>query len=481
MLSIALVLCVQADAARVDWSQFRGPDGHAVAVDGAEYPASLELPRDLRWRTALPAGHASVVVHGDRLFVTGVAERNLETLCVERADGTVLWRRAVAAEALEQHHRVNSAASSTPVTDGETVVAYFGSFGLVAYDFEGVERWRRPLPVPDNTFGSASSPVIADGRLLFVHDANAGSFLEALDPATGEVLWRREREGFRSGWSTPVVRRHAEGIDVLVYGVGSLTAYDLADGAERWSVPGLTDEPIVMPAASDELVWLTSYNMKTNTEVIGLPAWETIVGELDRDGSGTLDAGEAEANASVLSRYDADGEGDHPLRIFFRWLDEDRDGELDGEEWTKLEDWVDGFAHVNGVLAVRPGGDDAPAEVVWQYPRGVPECPSPLLVDGLLLLVKNGGLVTCLDATSGELRYQERLEARGPFYASPVAADGKVYVVSARGDLSILRAGADWEPLARVELGERVMATPALQDGVLYVRTESSLLALGRR
>lgn len=477
LLALALAIAAQDQP---QWSRFRGPEGAGVATDGASYPAKLDPEENLLWKTALPRGHSSPCVHGNRIFLTGEgAEDRLETICLNLDDGAILWRKSVEPLRTERLHDIHSPATPTACTDGETVVVYFGGLGLVAYDFAGTELWRREVEAARNTFGTGSSPVIVEGKLLFPRDVNEGSYLEALEPATGDLLWRADRSRFVSGWSTPGVRKTTDGNELLVYGAKWLTAYDLEDGKERWSVPGLTDEPIITPVVLGNLVYVSSYNMKTNTEVLGLPTFEVIVKELDQDGDGTIDAEEAKANASILSRHDADGEGDHPLTIFFRWLDADKDGEVDATEWVTIEEWVDSFAHLNGMLAIRPGSADQPAEILWQHGRGVPECPSPVAYGGNLYFVKNGGIATCLDAATGELRFEGRTGARGPCYASPVAGDGKLYTTSARGQVVVLAAGDELKVLSATDLEERIMATPALVNGKVLLRTEEHLYLFG--
>lgn len=476
-LALGLALCSTDDG----WSRFRGEAGRGVARGEAALLDRLDPKQDARWRCELPAGNSSPCVAGARVFVTGAVAaedgRRVETICVDRETGEVLWRRAFRALAEERVHDINGPASATPTCDGERVVSYFGGFGLVAHDLEGEELWRREMPPPKNSFGSAASPVFAGGELIYLHDTSEESWLEALEPETGATRWKVLREGFGSGWSTPA-RWQRDGSDLLlVYGVGWLTAYDLADGVERWSVPGLTDEPIVTPVFGEGLVFVSSYNMRTNPEVEGLPEFSALLAAHDADGNGSLNKAEAEGNDSILSRHDADTEGDHPLRIFFRFLDVDRDGEITEEEWGKVVRWVAGFEHANGLLAIRPGdGGDAP-EIVWQHERGVPECPSPLFYDGKVYLVKNGGLVTCLDAASGAVHYEGRLDMRGPCYASPVAGDGKLYAASARGQVVVFAAGEELQVLSRNDFGERIMATPALDGGAVFVRTEAALYA----
>ena len=321
--------------------------------------------------------------------------------------------------------------------------------------------------------------MIADGKLIFLSDANEGSFLEALEPSSGKSLWRVERARFQSGWSTPGVWTNGETRELLVLGVGWLTAYGLADGSEHWSYPGLTDEPITTPITGGGLVFATSYNLKTNEDAMSLWSFERVLSEHDLDGDGAIDLEELRANKSVLSRPDADGEGDHPLAIFQRFLDVDKDGRITAEEYKKLEGWVDSWEHLNGIVALRPGTRERPAELAWHYARGVPECPSPLYLDGRVTMVMNGGTVTCLDAASGKLLFQERLAARGPYYASLVGGDGKIYAASARGEVTVLAASDSLRVLSSVDLGERLMATPALADGIVYVRTEQRLRAFG--
>jgi outer membrane protein assembly factor BamB len=125
--------------------------------------------------------------------------------------------------------------------------------------------------------------------------------------------------------------------------------------------------------------------------------------------------------------------------------------------------------------AAVPGDGERDAEIAWQHGRGVPECPSPVYHDGLIYMIKNGGIATCLDAKTGKQHYSSRMKARGPRYSSPVVGDGKIYAASARGQITIWKTGAKLQILAQNELGERIMATPALLDGHIYVRTETSL------
>jgi len=470
-----------ASHAREDeqWNQFRGPGGRGFAASSAALPVAFGPEENLLWKCPLPSGVSSPCIWGDRIFVTGCTEDELETIAIDRTTGEVLWRRAVTIAHQERLHRINSAASATPTTDGERVFVYFGAFGMLCYDFAGEEQWRREMGFPINIFGTAASPIVAGDYLILKRDTQQQSSLEAIDRATGETIWKTDRAGFKSGWSTPTLWRHDDIDELLVLGVWWLTSYDITNGAERWSVPGLTDEPIVTPVTGDGLVFVTSYNMNSSPEALGLPEFEVVVTECDEDGDRIIDLDEAKKNKSILSRQDADGEGDHPLALFFRFLDEDRRGGITEQVYGKIFAWLGAFEHANALVAVRPGDGERQAEIAWRTSAGIPECPSPLYYEGRIYLVKNGGMVSCLDAVTGELKYRGRLDSRGPCYASPVAGDGKIYSASARGVVTVLAAGDELRVLAHNDVGERIMATPALVDGKVYVRAERTLFAFG--
>lgn len=130
--------------------------------------------------------------------------------------------------------------------------------------------------------------------------------------------------------------------------------------------------------------------------------------------------------------------------------------------------------------SIRPSGDrDKEPEIAWRHNYGVPECPSPLYYEGRICMVKNGGIVSCLVAGTGELIYQDKLRTGGPFYSSPVVGDGKKYAASARGVVTVFEPGDDLNILAHNEIDERIMATPAILDGKIDLRTENNLYSFG--
>src|SRR5882672_10810337 len=130
--------CSAADA---HWPQFRGPGGLGVASN-ANPPIHFGPQSNVVWKIALPSGHSSPIIWGNRIFLTAYSEAKLETLCLDRLNGRILWRQPAPAEKIEPTHRISNPAASTPATDGERVFVYFGSFGLLAYDVAGKEQWR---------------------------------------------------------------------------------------------------------------------------------------------------------------------------------------------------------------------------------------------------------------------------------------------------------------------------------------------------
>ncbi len=478
---VAIHACTAGTEAQESWPRFRGPNGSGVSTTTATLPVEFGPNKNLAWRTTVDSGHSSPVIFGDRIFLTASTDNQFEVLCLNAPTGEILWRKELPQPEPERVHKINTRASPTAVVDATRVYVYFGTLGVVCFDHAGTEQWKRPLETPlRNLFGTASSLMLLPDKLIFTCDNETDSFIEALDPVTGDVIWHKPRKGLRSSWSTPVVLENNGSTELLVYGVSWLTALDPKDGSDRWSVPGLADEPAITPAIGDGLVFVSSYNMNSNSEVIGIPPFADLLKQLDKDGNDTISFDEGAANRSVLSRNDADGEGDHPLRLFYRMLDENRDKEISSSEYVKLSKWLNSFEQENGLIAIRPPAKPGQqAEVVWRHRTGVPEVPSPLYYRGRIHLVKNGGIATCLNATTGKQIYQQRLKSGGPYYASPISANGQIYAASARGVVTVMEAGDTLKVLARNKIGQRIMATPAIVGDRIYVRTESQLMAFG--
>ncbi len=341
------------------------------------------------------------------------------------------------------------------------VFAYFGAFGLACYDFEGVERWRKPLPIPITQHGSGTSPVLAGDYLVLNCDQDVDSYLIAVDKPSGRTVWRTERAEFRRGFSTPLPYPPERPEQLIVPGTLRLVAYDLKDGSERWTVRGFANEMVPSPVSGDGLIFVTGWTPGSGAPT--LANFDALLAAGDQTKDGKLTREETPAG---------------PARQHFVYIDADKDGFVTREEWDSMSTIFNQSQNV--LLAVKPGGtgDCTATHVEWKQTRGLPYCPSPLHHDDRIYLVKNGGLASCFDARTGKIFYQEeRLGTIGDFYASPIAAGDKICAISQPGTVVIYRAGETLEVLSRNSLGETVVATPAVIDAILYIRTRDALWA----
>lgn len=447
-----------------EWSQFRGPNGSGVS-EATGLPVEFGAEKNLLWKVRLPPGHSSPVVAGDRVVVTAWEGDRLITLCLSRETGAVLWRRELPRGRSEHLHKNNSPASPSPATDGSNVYSFFGDFGVISYTLEGKERWRLPLGPFRNYKGMGASPVLAGGALVLLCDQDVGSFLLALDKDTGAVRWRTERAEIPgNGHATPVVYEDSGGTMLVVLGASRVTGYQLDSGERVWWVGGLSIQPKSSPiVARDPDGRATVYILAPGSEEgpsPGIPPFSELVSSLDKNGDGRISGSE------VGNYIQADADGDGVLT----------EAEYNG--------FMSGGAVAGALLAIRPAGrgDLTGSGVLWRFTKALPVVPSPLLYQGVLYLLKEGGIVTALDPATGAVLSRVRLHgALDNYFASPIAADGNLYMVSQSGHVAVLKAGRVPELLAVNDLDDECFATPAVAPGRLYVRSRSALYCFTRR
>ena len=424
---------------------------------------------NLAWRTPLAPGYSSPVLGDDAVFLTGAQGTELYTYCVDRATGAVRWRVA-GPEPLEDAPRgPNSPVSPTPATDGTNVYVFFPSFGLVSYDGGGDERWRLPLGPFVTPYGMGTSPVLAGDLLVLQCDQDTDSYLVAVERDSGAVRWKTARPGATHGFSTPVLYEPEEGpAELIVSGSYRVTGYDLASGEELWWVGGMAWQSKTLPVVGDGVLFVHSW-MASPAE-IGAPRlsapWEETLADHDADGDG------------LLSKEEADALG--LARVWFLY-DLDQDGSMDAGEWGIA---LARSTAKSGLYAIRLGGrgDVTESHLLWRHGRSLPNIPSPVHYRGVLYVLKEGGILTALDPATGEVHRAGRVEgAQDPYFASPVAADGRLFLASHEGRLAVLEAGPEWEVTSVSELGEEIWATPALAGGQVFVRTQEALYCFERR
>jgi outer membrane protein assembly factor BamB len=460
VLGILLAAVAAGSLGAADWPRFRGPNGSGVA-DGGLLPASLD-PAAALWKVQVPRGYSSPILFGDELFLTAQEGDDLLVLCLRRSDGRELWRRTAPRPRVEKLDQRNGPASPSVTVDSERVVVFFADFGLLAYDHSGRELWRAPLGPFDNVYGMGASPILAERLVLLACDQSRGSFVAAFDAATGRERWRTPRPEALSGHATPVVLPRPEKAPLLIVpGSFRLDAYDVLTGASVWHANGLPSEIKSGAVLGDGAVYVVGYSSPLNEpgKHPKLPHYAEWVAAQDRDKDGKVTKDEADPTS----------------KMFFDFIDLDRDGVISESEWRMNEAMM---AAENGLLAFRTDGtgDVTLSGLLWTYRRAVPQLPTPLLYRGVLYMINDGGILTTLDPATGAVLKQGRLrEAVDQYFASPVAGDGKVYFVSKSGIATVLKAGPQQESLSVADLADEVAATPALADGRLYLRTRSSL------
>jgi len=375
LLSLIVLLSIQPLSA-ASWPRLRGPGG-AGTTEATGLPVEFGPGKSVVWRVEIPPGKSSPILTDDRIFVTAHEEDTLLTICVDRNSGKILWRREVIREREEKRNRRSGPAAPTPVTDGKNVYSFFADFGLVAYDMAGKELWKRPLGPFQSEHGMVASPVLTDGKLFLVADLMYDSYVTALDAGTGETLWKVTRPDTLGGYATPVVHRPRDGpAELIVPGPFQVVSYDANSGETIWWVSGLAHQPKSVPIIDGDILYLN---------VPGL-------------------AGNYGPYSEMLERFDTNSDGVISLAEFgkkFGWVrnnfpgfDLNRNSLLEEDEWTKL------ITAESALWAIRLGGrgDVTSTHVLWNFKKSLPDVPSPLITDGVMYLVRNGGILTSLDA-----------------------------------------------------------------------------------
>jgi outer membrane protein assembly factor BamB len=485
-----------SDAQRANWPQFRGPNAAGVSPDH-DLPVEFSFTNNVCWKTAVPSGNSSPCVWGNSIFLTAFKDRRqLVVLCIDRGDGRVLWEREVPADHIENvHPSVGSPASSTPAADGQQVYVFFGSVGVVCFDFQGQLVWQHALgPFTYHLgWGAGSSPIVYADSVILNSDHDGQSFLLALDKRTGRQKWRTPRPQAPAGYATPIRWEIAGQTQLIVAGSGGVTAYEADTGTELWHVEQPNSFVATTPVASPQLLFTAAVDwsvavsdFRSSAKPRQKPNWDALFANHDGNRDGKLSREEVPMlSPQAFDRIDTNHDG------FLTREELDADFQRQQQQpqqppqqpQQQAESQPSGAVRTGNVLmAIRPGGrgDVTARQVAWQTPHAGPYVPSPLLYGDQLYVVKEGGIVSCFEAATGKVLQRQRLAASGTYYASPVAGDGKVYLVSENGEVTVLAADPGLKVLGRSSLGERCTATPAIVGGKLYLRTQSNLYCFGK-
>ena len=432
VLLVAFVVCANADEARKNWGNWRGPLGTGVAPD-ADPPIEWSEEKNVAWKTEIPGlGHSTPAVWGDRIYLTAAvpvgdalkepkysgrpgAHNNLPithkqdfvVIAVDRKDGKILWKKTVKTVLPhEGGHETGSLASNSPVTDGEMVYAFFGSRGLHAFTKDGDPVWNHEFEemFSKHGHGEGSSPVLYEGILVVNWDHEGKSFIIAFNKRTGEKLWKRERDEGTS-WSSPIIVDETHGAPsplVVVSATKRIRAYDLRTGHVEWECGGLSANVVASPVAENGIfIAGSSYNIRAMV---------------------AIDLKKAKGDIT---------EGD---------------------------------------------------AVLWRKTNRTPYVPSPLLYGGIVYyLTHYQGILSKVDAKTGEVKAGPfRLDEMREIYSSPVAAADRVYITDRRGVTIVLdhTGKADELMLSRNVLDDRFNASATIAGKEMFLRGEKFLYCL---
>lgn len=396
ILALAVLAVAAGTAAAGNWPRFRGPNGTGVAAD-KNVPVKFSASDGILWKTPIPGvGHSSPIVWGSRVFLQTAADDGSDRrlLCLDAADGKVLWSRAAPGRRAHTHRR-SSLASSTPATDGERVYAIFWNgrkIHLTAYDFKGTEVWTRDLGGFKSQHGAGMSPVVYDGKVFVNMDQDGAAELVALDARSGKPAWRAARKAFRTCYSTPFLRKRPDGKDELVVAsTAGITGYNPTSGAENWtytwSFTGMPLRTVGSPILASGLIVIGSGDGRGDRDLIAVRPGDK--GDVTSTNLVWEERKSFPYVPTLLSK------GDHLYSV--------NDS---------------GFAacHVTKT-----------GEEVWRVRLGSPVSSSPILVDGKVYAVGEDGTVFVFQAAT-TFKLLGKSELGETVFSSPAVADGRLFI-----------------------------------------------------
>ncbi len=467
-LVAAVILALAITARAEDWPQFRGENSSGVSKSDKPLPTKFSLTENLRWSAKLGDGIGSPIVVGGRVFSTAMTdEQKLGIFAFDSNTGKQLWKTELDTGKLPRITPPNSHASATPASDGKRVYVHFSTLGLIALDCEtGQIAWKRSLPVPAYLmdWGSGSSPIVYKDLVIFNQDDDLAPALFAVDSATGEIRWKTDRKEMLAGYAIPVLCEAGGRTDIVVAGSGKLKGYDPKTGKELWVCNSLLRTMMTSPVVKGDLIYTSvqSYGDESRTLKYALLEW------LDTNQDGNL--ARDEVPKEFWERFDQS--------------DKDKSKFLSGSEldtaFQSAENMIGGGTSIQ---AVRGGGsgDVTSTNVIFDLHNKSPSnLTSPLVVGNQLFVVKKGGLSSSFDAATGSTHWElARIKNIGDYYGSPVAGDGKIYVPGENGFIVVLEQGEKMKFLAKNDIGEPCLATPAIVDGRIFIRGRETLFCFG--
>ena len=347
-------------------------------------------------------------------------------------------------------------------------------------------------------FCPATSPVIKDDRVYLCLDGGMGadpgsdaanasrSKLYAFDLKDGSIVWETARPFGIMSYSTPVIwKRENQGTakeELVVFGGKRMAGYDLDSGEMKWWVGGFPRVSVSGPTLGGGMVFAgaTAFIGFSSVKYEG-PSWDKFM-SYDKNGDGRLALDELPGDFVAETRPElptnTPGYAVFPMKELAQGEDDNKDGFFDKQEFERMVKMAESLDKP-ALLGLRPDGkgDLGDSAVVWRGLRAIPEAPSLIYYRDRLYSVKDGGILVCYKAMTGEIVYQGRLGAGGLYTASPVAASGCLYFCASKGQVTVVEAGDHLKVLSRNQVDEEIYGTPALAGRSLYLRTLRHLYA----
>ena len=468
-----------------DWRQFRGNNSAGIA-DNTPTLSEFGPGHNELWSVPVGSGHSSPCIVGQQIILTASRKvpKELQVLSLDRKTGNQNWSYGIQVAELERGHPSFDPASSTAASDGERVVAYFGSYGLVCLSMEGKLIWEKRLPLTKSYAGNAISPIIAGNKVILYRGNYIDHYLTALDKQTGRELWKVSNpERFTPNMActaVPLIHKN----QLIVHAVRGIQSFDVESGKLNWQLKCSTTATSTPVIAGNEVIVATWNQTGEKALRPDFPSFDELVANNDKDGDKLIDRQEI-PKLFYFHRSEGTEAPQNGYPFQFNHADPNKNGKIERPEWQQVlnrekerrQNYIE-----HGLIAVSldSSGEVAEKDIRRLESQSIPEVPSPIYANGLVYMIKNGGLLTCVDVKQGTRVYRMRTGGSGTHYASPVIADGKLYTTSGNGKISVIALGTSRKILATNDMQDFTYATPAICDGVIYVRTHSKLYAFGK-
>jgi outer membrane protein assembly factor BamB len=412
LLGFAGLICLSTLSA-ANWPQWRGPDGTSLALPG-EYPTKFSPSENVLWKVKLPGvGSSTPAVWEDRIFVTCGINGEDGVIAFDW-NGAEIWRETLGPERAGKHKN-GSGSNPSPITDGKNLVVYYKSGSVASLTHEGKVNWKTNL---QEQFGEdtlwwdlGTSPVFAGGNIVIAVMQEGESYVVALSPADGKVVWKIDRtfpvqKESGQSYTTPYLTTIDDVETLVIWGADRLTGHDPKDGKVLWTCGGFNPE--------DKAMW----------RVIASPGFV--------DGIAVVPYGRTKYTAGV---------------------------KLGGS------------------------GDITATARLWERNDLGSDCPTPVGRDGKVYLLSDRGEIHCLDAKTGRDLWKGAIpRASANFYSSPILAGDLLYAAREDGMVAVVKvSGSGMELLSQNEMGERIAAAPVPVRNQLLIRGVDHLFCLGAR